>query len=250
MADDVSLSDLGSASNPLPGLSASDYGGYGSGGNQISPDTGIGWGSAAALGVGALGIGALASGGPAALPPQFGQMNVPYLQQTGQGLVGQGQGLVGQGQSALAMAQHGELTPEQQAQLKVYSGGLTNQARQQFYNMGQNPDESTAFLSTTANIDAQVNAMAQQQIQTTIQLGLGEISGGNSLIGQGLGFESAANQALLQAAQAQMAADKDYSSSLTSAFSAIGTMFGAVFGGPAGAAAGGAAGKLAGGLFG
>lgn len=228
---DVSLSDLGSRSNPLGGLDASDYQGWGSGGNISGPGdiSGAGWGSAAALGVGALGFGSILAKGESPLPQQFQQMegNVPGMLQTGQGLVGQGQGLVGQGQSALAMAQAGQLTPEQQAQLKVYSGGLTNQARQQFYNSGQNPDESSAFISTTANIDAQVNAMAQQQIQTTIQLGLGEISSGNSLIGQGAGFENAANQVLLQAGQAQLQQDKDYSSSLTSAFSSIATLFGA-----------------------
>lgn len=226
---DVSLSDLGSSSNPLPGLDASDYAGYGSGGN-ISGSFGdpgsLSLGSAGALGLGALGLGTMLARGPSPLPGEFGQLteNAAGMTTTGQGLVTQGQGLVGQGQSALAMAQRGELTPEQAAQLKVYSGGLTNQSRQMFANMGRNPDADTAFLSQTANIDAQVNAMAQQQIQTTIQLGLGEISGGNSLIGSGMGFENAANQALLQAGQAQMQNDKNYSDSLTSAFSAIGKM--------------------------
>ncbi len=229
---DVSLSDLGSAQDPLPGLTAADYQGYGTGGNMSSPFdafSGGGLGGAAALGIGALGFGAILGKGESPLPAQFGQLtgNVPYLQQTGQGLNTQGQGLVTQGQSALAMAQNGQLTPEQTAQLSVYGTGLTNQARQQFYNMGQNPDQSTAFLSTTADIDAHINAMAQQQIQSTIQLGLGEISSGNSLIGEGLGYESAANQALIAAGQAQLQQDKDYSNSLTGAFSAIGSLFGA-----------------------
>lgn len=228
---DVSLSDLGSSSNPLPGLDASDYQGYGPGGNisgfgDISGST---WGSLGALGVGALGFGSILAKGESPLPAQFQAMegNVPFLQNTGQGLVGQGQGLVSQGQSALAMAQRGELTPEQQAQLNVYGTGLNNQTRQQFYNMGQNPDQSTAFISQTADNDAKVNAMAQQQIQTTIQLGLGQISSGNSLIGQGFGFENAANQVLLEAGKAQLQQDKDYSSSLTSAFSSIAQLFGA-----------------------
>lgn len=206
---------------------------------------------AGALGLGALGVGSLLAQGPGPLPSQYGQLEgqVPYLQQTGQGLIGEGQGLVGQGQQALGMAQAGQLTPEQQAQVSVYGTGLTNQARQMYANMGVNPDKDTSFLSTTADIDTKVNAMAQQQIQTTIQLGLGEMSGGNSLISSGSGMENAANQILLQAGQAQLQQDQSYSSSLSSAFSAIGTMFGAVMGGPAGAAAGGAAGKLAGGLF-
>jgi hypothetical protein len=140
-------------------------------------------------------------------------------------LEAQGSGLVGQGQEALAMGQRGELTAPQQAQLKQFSSGLTNQARQQYMNMGRNPDQDTSFLSASADIDSKVNAMAQQQIQTTIQIGLGEISSGSSLTGQGLGFENAANQALLAAGQAQMQADKSYSDSLTSAFSSIAGMF-------------------------
>jgi hypothetical protein len=231
---DVSLSDLGSSSNPLPGLDASDYEGFGSGGNISGsigdPGSSSLFSSAGALGLGALGLGAILGQGGASLPPQFQQLesNVPGMMSTGQGLVGQGQGLVGQGQQALAMGQAGTLTPEQQAQLKVYSTGLTNQARQQFYNMGTSPDSNTAFLSTTADIDTKVNAMAQQQIQTTIQLGLGEISGGSSLIGQGQGFENAANQILLQTGQAQLQADKNYSDSLTSVFSSIAKMLPAV----------------------
>lgn len=222
MADD-SLDNLAMGGSTGGGaLDLSSFmGGSGSG------SSGFNWGSAGALGLGALGFGAILGKGESPLPGQFGQMNVPYLQSTGQQLTGQGEGFIGQGQSALEMAQHGQLTPEQTAQLSIYGTGLTNQARQQFYNMGQNPDQSTAFLSTTANIDTQINAMAQQQIQSTIQLGLGEISSGNSLIGEGLGYESAANSALIAAGQAQLQQDKDYSSSLTGAFSAIGSLFGA-----------------------
>lgn len=236
-----------------PGITSADLQGYGSSGAQIDP-SGFSTGQmlgAGALGLGALGVGSMLAQGPGNLPSSYLQAEgqVPYLQSTGQGFIEQGSGMVGQGQEALAMGQRGELTPEQQAQLKVYSGGLTNQARQMYANMGVNPDKDTSFLSTTADIDAKVNAMAQQQIQTTIQLGLGEVSGGNSLISQGSGMENAANQILLQAGQAQIQQDKDYSSSLSSAFAAIGTLFGAVAGGPAGAAVGSAAGKVAGGMF-
>lgn len=226
---DVSSSDLGSAQNPLPGLDASDYAGYGSGGNLSSPASSIGGlGSAAALGVGALGFGAILAQGEGSLPSQFGQAsgNASWENSTGQGLIGQGEGMVGQGQQALLMAQNGQLTPEQQATLSQYQSGLTNQSRQQFYNMGVNPDSNTAFVTQQGNIDTQVNAMAQQEIQSTIALGLGEVSGGNSLISSGLGFENASNQALIAAGQAQLQKDKQYSDSLTSAFSAIGSMFG------------------------
>lgn len=37
---DIPASDLGSSSSPLPGLDASDYGGYGSGGNYVFPSLG------------------------------------------------------------------------------------------------------------------------------------------------------------------------------------------------------------------
>lgn len=182
---------------------------------------------AGALGAGALGFGALLAQGPGSLPSQFGQLQgqVPGMQAEASQLEAQGSGLVGQGQEALAMGQKGQLTAPQQAQLGQYSSGLTNQARQQYMNMGRNPDQDTSFISATANIDQQVNAMAQQQIQTTIQLGLGEISSGSSLTAQGLGFENAANNILLQAGEAQMKQDQSYSSNLMSAFTSIGSMF-------------------------
>lgn len=241
-----------------PGITSADLQGYGSSGAQIDPSGGFSTGQmigAGALGLGALGVGSMLAQGPGNVPPQYLQAEgqVPWLQNTGQQIVGQGQGMVSQGQSALAMAQAGQLTPEQQAQVNVYGTGLTNQARQMYANMGVNPDKDTSFLSTTADIDTKVNAMAQAQIQTTIQLGLGEVSGGNSLIGQGSGMENAANQILLQAGQAQLQLDQQYSSSLSSAFGAIGSLFGAVagasVGGPVGASAGSAAGGALGKMF-
>jgi hypothetical protein len=201
-----------------------------------------------AAGLGALGIGSMIAQGPGQLPSQFGQAttNAGWEATTGQANIGVGQGLVNQGQTALGMAQLGELTPEQQAQLKVYSGGLTNQARQQFYSMGTNPDQNTAFLSASEDIAAKTNAMAQQQIQSTIALGLGQISSGASLENIGTGEINVADQTLIAAGEAQIKQDQQYSSNLTAAFSAIGTMFGAIAGGPAGAAIGGAAGKILG----
>jgi hypothetical protein len=219
-----------SAQNPLTGLDSSDYQGFGSGGNQSSPFGDMSLGSAGALGIGALGLGSILAQGPGPLPAQFGQLQsgVPGLRSEAQLLEGQGAGLVGQGQQALAMGQAGILTAPQQAQLKQYSSGLTNQARQMYYSMGRNPDQDTSFIGATADIDSKVNAMAQSQIQSTIQLGLGEISGGSSLSSQGLGFENAANQILLQAGQAQLQADKSYSDSLTNVFGSIAKMLPAV----------------------
>ena len=214
---------------------------------------GTGMSGSSLLGMGALGagLGSLLSNGPGPLPAQFGQAtnNAAWQTQSGQNLVSQGSGLVGSGQEAIDRAQKGQLTPEQQAQLNIYGQGLTNQSRQQFASMGMNPDQSTAFISQTAANDQQIMAMAQQQIQTTIQLGLGEISGGNSLISSGEGAVSAADQTLVAAGQAQIQQDKAYSDSLSSAFGAIGSLFGSVAGGPAGGAAGGAAGKAFGSLF-
>ena len=180
-------------------------------------------------GIGALGVGALLAEGPGSVPSQFGQLtnNVPFLQGTAQTDIGQGQQLVGQGTQALQMAQNGQLTAPQAAQLQQYQSGLTNQSEQMYYSMGMDPGKSTGFVTQTANVDSQVNAMAQQDIQSTIQIGLGEVSGGNSLESTGLGFESAANQALIAAGQAQLQLDTSYTQSLTSAFGAIGQMFGA-----------------------
>jgi uncharacterized protein YhdP len=62
----------------------------------------------------------------------------------------------------------------------------------------------------------------------------------------GTGEINAADQTLIAAGEAQIKQDQQYSSNLTAAFSAIGTMFGAIAGGPAGAAIGGAAGKILG----
>ena len=198
--------------------------------SSSSSSSGFDMGSAGALGVGALGLGAMVLKGESPLPTQFGDLtsSVPNLRNQAGQLETQGHTLVGQGTDALAMAQQGKLTSPQQAQLDQYNKGLTNQARQQWASMGRNPDQDTSFIGQTADIDAKVNAMAQQEIQTTIQLGLGEISSGSSLTSQGLGFENAANQALISAGQAQLQQDKNYSDSLTSAFASIGKMFGAL----------------------
>jgi hypothetical protein len=229
---DVSLADLGSSSNPLGGLDPSDYAGYGAGGNISNL---IGTGSDAlmsplslgALGAGAVGMGALISRGVPQLPPQSAllQGQVPSLLNQGSTLFNEGQASIGQGQQALQMAQAGKLTPEQQAQLGQFSTGLTNQSRQMFYSMGRNPDADTAAITQQANVDAQVNAMAQQQIQTTLALGFGEISAGTTMTGQGLQFTNAGDQILYQIAQQQISQNNSFNSALTSAFGAIGSMF-------------------------
>lgn len=205
-----------------------------------------------ALAAGGAGLGMMLAQGPGELPGQYRDLQggVPGMRSQSELLSHEGSALVGQGTEALRMGAAGELTPAQQAQLNQYHTGLTNQARQQFYGMGRNPDQDTAFISQTADIDAKANAMAQEQIRSTITLGLGEITGGSSLSGQALGFTNAANQALIAAGEAQIKMDENYSKSLTSAFTAIGSMAGmaagAAVGGPAGAAAGASLGGMAG----
>ena len=181
-----------------------------------------------ALGVGAAGFGAILGQGESPLPGEFNQLlgTVPGLQSQGSQLFGQGQSYLGQGQQALAMGQAGQLTGPQQAQLNLYRQGLGNQAAQTYASMGRNINQDTSGISTQAHIDEQVNAMAQQQIQSTIALGLGETQTGMGLSGQALGFESAANQALIEAGNAQLKQDQAYSSALTGAFAAIGQIAG------------------------
>jgi hypothetical protein len=183
-----------------------------------------------ALGIGGAGLGLILGEGESPLPSEFSQLtaSVPTLQGQGATAFGEGQSFLQQGESALNMAQQGQLTPEQQAQLQVYRSGLQNTAAQTYYNEGRTPSADTSFISTQADIDTKVNAMAQSQIQSTIALGLGETSAGGSLTGQALGFENAANSALIAAGQAQLAQDNQYRSSLTSAFTTIGTLFGSV----------------------
>jgi hypothetical protein len=185
--------------------------------------------SLGSLGVGAGGLAAILGEGESPLPSEFGQLtsqNVPWLQSGAQTLFGEGQTFTNQGAQALQMAQNGQLTQPQQAQLQQYQQGLQNTANQTYASMGRNVNQDTSAISTQADIDAKVNAMSQQEIQSTIALGLGETSAGSSLTGQGLAYESAANNALIQAGQAQVQQDKDYSTALTGAFSSIATLMG------------------------
>ena len=226
--------------------------------NSSTGQFGIPSGSSSSLG--SLGnLGPLAAGGAglaglftaSETPPpwEYGQIASNATAEEGQGgqLFSQGQGFVGSGAQALQMAQNGQLTPQQTAQLQLYRGGLQNTAAQTFASMGRNINQDTTGISAQADIDTKVNAMANAQIQSTIQLGLAETGTGNSLIGEGLGAENAANNALAVAGKAQVDADTAYSSALTGAFSAIGTLLGggigASMGGPAGAVAGASIGK-------
>jgi hypothetical protein len=196
-----------------------------SGGGGLSGSSMLGLG---ALGVGAGGLAAILGQGESPLPGEFSQLtaSVPTLQSQGATVFGEGQGYLNQGAQALQMAQNGQLTQPQQAQLQLFREGESNKAAQTYAGMGRNINQDTSGISTQSHIDAEVNAMAQQQIQTTIALGLGETSAGGSLTGQALGFENVANQALIAAGNAQLQQDKDYSTALTGAFSSIATILG------------------------
>lgn len=182
-----------------------------------------------ALGAGAAGLGLMFAKGPGELPPQYQQLQAeaPVMYGQGSTLFGQGQGFISQGQEALAMAQRGELTPEQTAKLQLSRQGLQNVAAQTYAAMGRTGVD-TSKIQTAADIENQVTALAQSYIDTTIKLGLGEITAGTQLTGQALQFETAANQALETAGKAQLALDKDYSDSLSSVFGSVAKMAGSI----------------------
>lgn len=224
-----------------------DLGGGKVAGSSSSSPFNLGTSSLAAGGAGLAGILSL---GETAPPWEFGALtnNASTLENESTTLFGEGQSFLNSGAQALTMAQNGQLTPPQQAALDQYSKGLNNTADQTYASMGRNINQDTSGISTKANIDAQVNAMANQQIQSTIALGLGETSAGGSLTGQSTADMSAANQALIEAGKAQMASDQAYSTALSGVFSALGSIAGgiggAAIGGPAGAMAGASIGKM------
>jgi hypothetical protein len=187
-----------------------------------------------ALDLGVLGLGAGALGfmmgqGPPQLPAQYQQVEqfAPYMYGQGNALFTEGQGLITSGQQALDMARRGELTPEQAAQLQLSRQGLENVAAQTYAAMGR-PGPDTSRIGTEADIQTRVTAMAQSYLDTTIKIGLGELGAGTQLTGQALGFESAANNALMAAGNAQIQLDKQYSDSFTNLFGSLGKMAGSI----------------------
>lgn len=230
------MSDMGDLSGGKdPGSSSSSPFSLGS----LAPAAAAGGGLAALF---------LSGGGPD-IPPQVGQVegNATGLENEATSLWGSGNALIAGGQSALAPAMAGVLTPEQQATLTVERQSAQNTANQTFASMGRNSNQDTSFISAQTDINTKMLAAANTFVNTNIASAFSEIQAGASLTGQGTQDMSAANSALLEAAKLTMQADKDYSSSLTSAFSAIGTLVGgiggAMVGGPAGAMAGASIGK-------
>ena len=182
-----------------------------------------------ALGLGSLSLGSNSMFGPS-LPIETteAEMMVPGLSSGAADLYGRGTALYGQGSAALGMAQRGELTAPQAAELKNYSTGLQNISNQMFASMGRNVTQDTSAIGAQSYIDSQVNAMAQKEIQTTIQLGFGELSAASQFTQESLGYSQAAANILMQAGKAQLDADKAYSDSLTSAFASFAKIAGAV----------------------
>ena len=186
-------------------------------------------GGAAMLGAGALGLGAILGEGESPLPSEFSTVTntqVPWLQSAGQWAENQGQQFAGAGAQALQMAQNGVLTPQQQAQLSLYQNKLGNQTNQTFASMGRNPNQDTTAISAAADNDAKMIAASQAMIDSTIKLGLGEVTAGSTFFGQGVGAETAASNELIEAGNAQLKNDQAYSTALSGAFAAIGQIAG------------------------
>lgn len=212
-------------------LLAGNSGGDLSSGNSSGLSAGT-WGT---LGLGALGLGTLgylASQGPTnvASIPGFAQANamVPGYQANAAQTWNQGQGFLGQGGANLEMAAKGQLTPEQAAQLALTQQGLENTARQTYASMGRDMSRDTSGISTEANIAAQTTAIAQSYIQSTIALAGQQITAGQNLLGTSLAESNAATNILIQEGQQQVALNKQFSDSMSSAFGSIAKIFGAV----------------------
>ena|ERR1700722_19857781 len=219
------------------------------GGTSSSSSSPFSLGSLGTAAAGGAGLAGILSLGESSLPWEYGALgqNAGTLENESSQLYGEGQTFTNQGSQALLMAQNGQLTQPQQAALSQYTEGLDNTADQTFASMGRNSNQDTSNISAHADIDAKVNAMAQSEIQSTIALGLGETSAGSNFTGQAGQYESAADQALIAAGQAQMQSDQAYSTALSGVFSAIGSIAGgiggAAMGGPAGAMVGAGIGK-------
>lgn len=166
------------------------------------------------------------------LPAEYGQISSigTGLSSSADSLRSYGTDLTKLGQSELDLAYQDKLTPSQQSKVDSYQTGLTNQARQMYYNMGRTPDKDTSFISTTADIDSKVSAMSEDYIQSTIKLGLGELAAGASLFSSATSADSAATTALSDTGKAQLDADKDYKKTLTDTFNSLFKLFGTATG--------------------
>jgi hypothetical protein len=176
--------------------------------------------------------------GPSPLPPQANTVTNTYAPiqfATGQSEVATGQALTAGGQSALAQAQTGKLTPGEQATVDRYTKDLENQALTTYAGMGINPNKSTSYLSTQADIDQRALVMTQQFIDLNFKEAFAELTAGASFMGLGESAESAATNDLLATAKMQMDADTAYSNLIGSTLQSVAKMAAVV--GTGGAAA-------------
>jgi hypothetical protein len=217
-------------------LDAMAYGDPSGGPMNIAPSFGgggssSGFNTADALGLGALGIGAgiMLGKGETPLPPEYAQMGamVPGLQAGASDLYGKGQQIYGMGLQDIQKGRAGELTIPQQAALGLYRTDLTNKANQMYAGMGRNVTQDTSAISTAALTDAQVNAMAQEEIRTTLATGFNELRAGQDDFQKSLGYSEAAAKILQTEGEAQLKQDQAYSQSLTNMFGSIAKIAGA-----------------------
>src|SRR5215831_14190739 len=191
-----------SAAGDIGASSISTGGGAGAGGFNLG---GLGKGIEGALGspwvkyglpLGV--IGAQFLRGPGQLPPQErGAIDLANQQATF-------------GATQLQLAQQGQILPAQQAQIDQWVQGQKNQLYQLYASRGIDPHSSTDFAQASAQIDAQALAQRSAIIQTMIQ--------------NGLSFETAASNTLTGAAQQQVSLDNAFNQSMSSALSSFGMM--------------------------
>jgi hypothetical protein len=113
---------------------------------------------------------------------------------------------------------NGTLNAGQMAQIQVLQQNLTNQVRQQLYNMGvQDPSKDSRYTQMMAYVDTQVTAATATMIQQNITNALNALG--------------AAGTELNQIAQMQMTADQNFTNTLVNATKSLGLLAGTNFAG-------------------
>ncbi|HEY1489899.1 MAG TPA: hypothetical protein VGF90_02570, partial [Verrucomicrobiae bacterium] len=136
--------------------------------------------------------------GPGSLPPQTkGALDLANQQASF-------------GATQLTLANQGQILPAQQAQLDQNAQNAKNQLYQLYASRGIDPNKSTDFIQASQQIDQQTLAARSAIIQT--------------MITNGLNFETAASNVLTQAANQQVALDNNFRSSISSAMGSFGLM--------------------------
>jgi len=146
--------------------------------------------------LGAGGLAYVLAKGEQSLPPQAVQAEQQATELNALGL------------QELATAQNNQITPQQAAAIQINQQQQIAQAYQQVASMGQDPQNSSTYLSMVQQINN--NALAEQvaYIQQNINTALTET-------GQ-------ANSDLLAVAQIQVQEDEDFQQALTTALSSFG----------------------------